>query len=641
MFEIKYKDGAGRAGVFEVRGKKLETPYLFPVINPKRQVLDVKEIERLGFNGIITNSYIIYRDTALRQRALERGIHALLGFDGVVMTDSGSFQLYQYGSVEVSPSEIVRFQDEIGVDIGVILDIPTPPDVGYERAERELEETLTRAKEAARLSRKMLLAGTVQGSTYAELRERAASGIAALGFDVHAIGGVVPLMEEYRFADLARVILHSKLKLGHAKPVHLFGAGHPVIFAFASLLGCDLFDSASYALYARDGRYITARGTYKLEELHELPCSCEVCAEHSARELKGLEAEEREHLLAKHNLISCLEEIKRVRQAIYEGSLWELVEQRARAHPALLEALRVLKGYSAQLERLEPVTKRSAFFYSGMESLSRPAVARHIERLSWIERRGAELVLLPDCEKPYSRTYRLASSERYHVCIASPVFGVIPLEIEETYPLTQHEGVATLDREQLAFMRRVIAEYAQRFTKVHYHISLEFLGIEGEAFDEVSQFRFAGGEELKLRALADYQLGKGAGEALFAGARAEYSRRTGRIRRAFVDGELVATLRASDGIVVPTIAGAERLLRLRYPRCRVVVAEEARQFAKEGKSVFAKFVVDCDPELKAMQEVVVVDESDELLATGTALLSAEEMLEFERGIAVKPRHRRR
>ncbi len=641
MFEIKYKDGAARSGVFEVNGKILETPYLFPVVNPKRQVLELKEIERLGFKGVITNSYIIYRDPGLRERALERGVHALIGFDGVVMTDSGSFQLYQYGSVEVSPSEIVRFQDNINVDIGVILDIPTPPDAGYERAQRELEETVRRAEEAAQLDRNMLLTGTVQGSTYPELRERAASRIARLNFDVHAIGGVVPLMEDYRFAELARVILHAKRGLGHSKPVHLFGAGHPVVFALAALLGCDLFDSAAYALYARDGRYITPGGTFKLEELRELPCSCEVCAEHSVKELRSLEAEEQERLLAKHNLISCLEEIKRVRQAIYEGSLWELVAQRARAHPALLEALRVLRGYSSWLERLEPVTKRSAFFYTGAESLSWPAVVRHIERLSWIERRGDELVFLPEREKPYSRSYRIASSERYHICVVSPVFGVIPLEVEETYPLTQHEGVATLDEEQLSFMRRVVGEYARGFKKVHYHAELEFLGIDGEPFEDVSQFHTGGGEELKLRALADYQLGRGAGEVLFAGARAEYSRRTGRIRRAFVGGELVATIRASDGMVVPTIAGAERLLRLRYPRCRVVVAEEAVEFAKAGKSVFARFVVDCDPEIRAMQEVVVVDESDELLATGTALLSAEEMLELERGIAVKPRHRRR
>ncbi len=465
--------------------------------------------------------------------------------------------------------------------------------------------------------------------------------IAELNFDVHAIGGVVPLMEDYRFAELARVVLHAKRRLGHAKPVHLFGAGHPMVFALAALLGCDLFDSAAYALYARDGRYITPQGTFKLQELKELPCSCDVCLEHSAGELRSLEPEERERLLAKHNLISCLEEIKRVRQAIYEGSLWELVAQRARAHPALLEALRVLKGYSSWLERLEPVTKRSAFFYTGAESLSRAEVMRHLERLSWIERRGAELVLLPEREKPYSRSYRLTSSERYHVCIASPVFGIIPLEVEETYPLTQHEGVTTLDEEQLNFMRRVVEDYAKRFSKVHVHTELEFLGIEGEVFEDVEQFRLSGGEELKLRALADYQLGRGAGEALFAGARAEYSRRTGRIRRAFIGEELVATIRASDGMVVPTVVGAERLLRLRYPRCRVVVAKEAVDFARAGKSVFAKFVVDCDPEIRAMQEVVVVDEDDELLATGTALLSAEEMLELERGVAVKPRHRRR
>ncbi len=636
---MKHRDAAGRCGVLRIHGKRLETPALLPVVNPKRVVVPPEELARMGFQGVITNSYIIYRDEALRERALREGVHSLLGFRGVVMTDSGSFQLFRYSRVEVTQEEILEFQDRIGVDIGVMLDIPTPPDAPPAQAEVDARETLRRAKEAAQHERRMLLTGTVQGSTHLELRRMLARGIAELGFEVHAIGGVVPLMEDYRFAELVQVVMHARQHLGHARPVHLFGAGHPMLFPLAVLMGCDMFDSAAYALYARDGRYITPTGTLRLEELRELPCTCRVCASHTARELQQMEGEERERQLATHNLLVSLEEVRRVRQAVYEGSLWELVERRARAHPRLLEALRALHHHTPYLERLEPVTKRRAFFYTGTESLLRPSVRRHLRRLRNIELRGEELVLLPEAEKPFSRSYRLSSTKRYHICVVSQVFGVIPLEVEESYPLLQHEGLSTPQEAQLEHMRRVAREYAAGFERVHVHASLaEMLGLEGEVFESPGEFSAPADQELKLRAMGDYQFGRGAGRVLFRGARAEYSRQ-GMLRRAYSEQEeLLATLRPEDGVLVLTLAGAERLLELPPPRCRVVVDSEVDAFVREGRSVYAKFVRGCDPEIRPGSEVVVVNQEDELLATGRALLSAEEMEQMKSGVAVKTRH---
>src|SRR5690606_38294200 len=109
-----------------------------------------------------------------------------------------------------------------------------------------------------------------------------------------------------------------------------FGAGHPMMFALAAALGCDLFDSAAYALSARQGRYLTASGTLHLEDLKYLPCCCEVCRDRSAEDLA--KDPERTGLHARHNLSVSLAEIRRVRQSIWEGSLWELVERRARSH---------------------------------------------------------------------------------------------------------------------------------------------------------------------------------------------------------------------------------------------------------------------------------------------------------------------
>jgi len=70
----------------------------------------------------------------------------------------------------------------------------------------------------------------------------------------------------------------AKRGLDPDAPVHLFGAGHPMMLALAVAAGCDLFDSAAYALMARDGRYLTVSGTEHLEDMEYFPCSCPVCA---------------------------------------------------------------------------------------------------------------------------------------------------------------------------------------------------------------------------------------------------------------------------------------------------------------------------------------------------------------------------
>lgn len=422
IFEIAHKACAGRIGRLETRHGIVETPTIMPVVNPNIQTIKPAELRKFGAEIIITNSYIIYRKPELRERARSEGLHSLLGFDGPIMTDSGSYQLSVYGEVEVNNAEIVQFQQEIGSDIGVPLDIPTPPDVSRQRAETELEITIQRAKEALGLKKDMLLAAPVQGSTFSDLREQAAHRLGEADFDIYPLGAVVPLMESYRYSDLVDVIVASKKGLPSSAPVHLFGAGHPMMFSLAVALGCDLFDSASYALYAKEGRYMTVRGTYHLNELQYLPCSCPVCTSHDAGEL--IKSEKREELLARHNLYVTFAEIREVRQAIKEGSLWELVEQRGRAHPQLLNGLKRALHYSDWIEQFQPVSN-STFFYSGPESALRPEVVRYRKKLKNLKLDGRVLI----------RTHRLDNEDEFDwVLDFKHPFGPYPLELKETYP---------------------------------------------------------------------------------------------------------------------------------------------------------------------------------------------------------------
>jgi 7-cyano-7-deazaguanine tRNA-ribosyltransferase len=423
IFEILDKDAGGRIGRLRTPHGTVETPTVMPVINPNIQLIPPKEMRNFGAEILITNSYIIYRKEELKSVALEKGLHGLLGFDGPIMTDSGSFQLSVYGSVEVTNEEILGFQQKIGSDIIVPLDIPTPPDVHYRRAEEELAITAERLEAARKfIQGEQLLAGPVQGSTYPELREKAASHLKDLNFEVYPLGAVVPLMEAYRYAELVDVIAASKKGLSPASPVHLFGAGHPMMFALAVAMGCDLFDSAAYALYAKDGRYITVNGTYHVEKLNYLPCSCPVCSKYTAEELK--KADNREELLGKHNLYATFAEIRLIKQCIKDGKLLELVEQRCRAHPKLLDGLKKLYTHSSWLEQLDPATK-GTFFYCGPESSSRPEVLRFGKRLDRFSLQGSVII----------RTVPVKGEKDYdQILTFKAPFGAFPAEMEEVYP---------------------------------------------------------------------------------------------------------------------------------------------------------------------------------------------------------------
>ena len=115
-FEVVARDGCARIGKLHTSHGILETPALLPVINPNIRTIEPREMwDRYGIQGLITNSYIIWKHDDLKQHAVEKGVHDLLNYPGVIMTDSGTFQSYVYGDVEVGVEEIVEFQRSIAM----------------------------------------------------------------------------------------------------------------------------------------------------------------------------------------------------------------------------------------------------------------------------------------------------------------------------------------------------------------------------------------------------------------------------------------------------------------------------------------------------------------------------------------------
>ncbi len=144
----------------------------------------------------------------------------------------------------------------------------------------------------------------------------------------------------------------------------------------------------------------------------------------------------------------------------------------------------------------------------------------------------------------------------------------------------------------------------------------------------------------KVRSIADYQFGKGVGVKLFPDSiEIQLSPRTGRIRYINLDGKRLATLRPTDGLLSLSIKAAKFMVEnMPQAKCFVVVQNAVSKYIAAGGDVFAVHVLKVDPEVRAKDEVIVVDEDRRVLAVGRTVLSGVEMLAFKTGVAVKVRH---
>jgi 7-cyano-7-deazaguanine tRNA-ribosyltransferase len=270
------------------------------------------------------------------------------------------------------------------------------------------------------------------------------------------------------------MIMTAKMNLPPDRPLHLFGAGHPFMFSLAVALGCDLFDSAAYALYAKEDRYMTETGTARLNELEYFPCTCPKCTKTTPKQVIELSAKEKEAFLAEHNLYVCAAEIRRIKQAIKDGRLWELVQQRVHSHPALYTAFRKLKQYEDFIEKHSPAVKNSGLFYFSHNDLVRPEIVHYRRTLKeryTKPKQAKTLLLFPQTRsKPFSKSTEYKQirkalrkhADTVHTCFYAAPFGVIPIELDEVYPLSQHETATPPDSETIQYVASQVADYINR-----------------------------------------------------------------------------------------------------------------------------------------------------------------------------------
>ncbi len=315
------------------RKKNYTLPLFLPVYQPKSNLISIDDLKnKFSIDGMIVNGFFLYKDAEIKQKfGADFTLHDFIGFDGLIMTDSGAFQGLKR-PLYLSNKKIVKFQDLIKADIISPLDLISPPGDNYQTAEKKLVSTLKRIREAKTLTTNGILAGVQQGGRFLELRRKSMEGLMEIGVDYIAIGSLVPFFNKnHNLSTIIKMLKDARAIAGPDLPMHVYGAGDPVEMPFLAALGTDIFDSSSYGHYAVGGWYMTLYGALRKEEkdkMIEYDCQCDICKPlNDITDIFGDAGK-----LASHNLFVILHTVNRIREAMETDELNRLLETILKKH---------------------------------------------------------------------------------------------------------------------------------------------------------------------------------------------------------------------------------------------------------------------------------------------------------------------
>jgi archaeosine synthase len=472
--------------------------------------------------------------------------------------------------------------------------------------------------------------------------------------------------------DHAEAFVEAVVRTREAVPadsaLYLSGVATPSNAATLAYAGVDLLDTDRAVVEGTRGRYLSTDGRRFLEDLTDLPCACPACQQ-------PVEVFDRESC-ADHNVNALRAALATVRERIRAGRLRSYLEGQARHEGWLTGVFRRLDQQYTYLEQRTPVLRRAEMTAATDDTLRRAEIQRFAKRVTGRYRCRFDnpLVLVPcSARKPYSESQ---SHEQFHdairfrahqVSMTSPI-GVVPQELELTYPAQHYDAVVTgnWSATEREFVGDVLEAYLRRneYPRVIAHVPGEGYRdicerVEGTldadfeytvedhptSSESLSNLASALSTELKygkrerqhntLRAVADYQFGglpgagRGAGDELFDELQVEsyYPK----LRAHDADGEQLAALVPEYGVLSLTLAGARRWVDSDVPTRRV----EIDDFVPHG-SVLAPGVVGADDSIRVGDEVVVAGPG--AFAVGRAEMSGPEMTGSTRGVAVQVRH---
>ncbi len=358
-FRIEARDPGSdaRAGAVITEHGEFPTPAFMPVGTAAAvKGMWPEQLRGIGYGCLLANTYHLFlRPGHDRIRGLG-GLHAFMGWDRSVLTDSGGYQVFSMSSLRtvsdegvafrshvdgtlhfLSPEIAVEVQEALGSDIRMVLDECVAYPCGRREAEEAVRRTTAWARRCLAASRRREggLFGIVQGGMFPDLRRRSAEEIGALGFPGHAIGGVS--VGEGKELQREAVAATAPL-LPPDRPRYLMGVGTPEDILFAVARGVDMFDCVLPTRNARNGMLFTSAGPVSIKQARnkddgrppDEACSCATCRTFSRAYLRHLFL--RKEMLAAmamtlHNLHFYAGWMAEIRRAICNGNLDEIVKK--------------------------------------------------------------------------------------------------------------------------------------------------------------------------------------------------------------------------------------------------------------------------------------------------------------------------
>ena len=303
-YTLEASSGLARAGTFHTPHGEVETPSFMPVgTQGAVRAVTPEQVRRTGARMVLANTYHLALRPGEGLVAKLGGLHAFMGWDGPILTDSGGFQVFSLpnkeirdrgvrfkneldgSEMELTPERSIEIQNALGADVIMAFDECTPYPADETLARTGVRRTLLWIERCLRAHARpdQGLFGIVQGSTYPKLREQCARELVALDLPGYAIGGV-SVGEGHEL--MCQITECTAPFLPEDRPRYLMGVGLPEDLLAAVGYGMDLFDCVIPTRYARSASVFTARGRIRLTHRRyrrdaypiDPSCDCDTCA---------------------------------------------------------------------------------------------------------------------------------------------------------------------------------------------------------------------------------------------------------------------------------------------------------------------------------------------------------------------------
>jgi len=351
-FVLKQTDATARRGSLQLAHGTVETPAFMPVgTGGTVKGLTPDDLRAAHSQIILANTYHLWLRPGLDVLVAAGGLHTFMGWNGPILTDSGGFQVFSLqalreldddgvtfashldGSrVRFTPENVIAFQETIGVDVAMVLDVCVKLPAEPAALRRALDLTTDWARRSAHARKRSGTAvfAIMQGGLDRKMRDESARAIVELDFPGYAIGGLSVGESREEMYALARF---SAELLPREKPRYLMGVGTVRDVLMAVDCGIDMFDCVYPTRCGRTGRAMTRAGEFAIRNAAyvrdfsplDARCDCFVCKTFTRAYLSHLFRSNEmlgPRLLSYHN-VYVLNDLMRDARAAIEAGSWQ------------------------------------------------------------------------------------------------------------------------------------------------------------------------------------------------------------------------------------------------------------------------------------------------------------------------------